>query len=86
MGYKEFELKATKGDLELNPSKSPALGLLKQESRIRSYKLSELLESARLEVTKQELLVLTKGSHASTIHRRAYTDYVGIKSLMMKAR
>ncbi|GLT14604.1 NAD-glutamate dehydrogenase [Vibrio algivorus] len=86
MGYKEFELKATKGDLELNPSQSPALGLLKQESRIRSYKLSQLLESARVEVTKQELLVLTKGSHASTIHRRAHTDYVGIKKFDDKGK
>lgn len=86
MGYKEFELKATKGDLELNPAQSPALGLLKQESRIRSYKLSELLESARMEVTKQELLVLTKGSHASTIHRRAHTDYVGIKKFDDKGK
>lgn len=79
MGYKEFDLKPTKGDFELSPSQSQAYGLLTQPERVRSHKLSELIESARQEARKPELLILTKGSSASTIHRPAHTDYVGIK-------
>ncbi|OEF30194.1 NAD-glutamate dehydrogenase [Vibrio rumoiensis] len=79
MGYKEFDLKATEGDFELVPSESQPLGLFTQTQRVHTYKLSDLIESARLEARKPELLILTKGSSASTIHRPAHTDYVGIK-------
>ncbi|MGO3798896.1 MAG: NAD-glutamate dehydrogenase, partial [Vibrio casei] len=85
MGYREFDLKARAGDLELKPAAdSKPLGLLTQSNRVRSYKLSELVESARIEAQKPELFVLTKGSTASTIHRPAHTDYVGIKKFDTK--
>lgn len=84
MGYKEFDLNPTEGDFELVPSDSPALGLFTQPHRIRSHKLSDFIESARLEARKPELLILTKGSSASTIHRPAHTDYIGIKSSIRK--
>ncbi|WP_089138175.1 NAD-glutamate dehydrogenase [Vibrio rumoiensis] len=84
MGYKEFDLNPTEGDFELVPSDSPALGLFTQPHRIRSHKLSDFIESARLEARKPELLILTKGSSASTIHRPAHTDYIGIKKFDKK--
>lgn len=79
MGYKEFNLNPIKGDFELVPASSQAYGLFTKPERVRSYKLSELSESAKEEARKAELLILTKGSTASTIHRPAHTDSVGIK-------
>lgn len=80
MGYKEYDLLPIDGDYELVPSSGEALGLLKQEQRVQSsVRLSTLSDLAKLEAKKPDLLMLTKGSHASTIHRPAYTDYVGIK-------
>ncbi|MFV0575343.1 MAG: NAD-glutamate dehydrogenase [Vibrio sp.] len=86
MGYKEFDLNPTEGDYELVPAQSDALGLFTQPERIRSHKLSDFIESARLEARKPELLILTKGSSASTIHRPAHSDYVGIKKFDKKGK
>lgn len=79
MGYKSYDLTAIKGDHELHPTQEKGLGLLSVANRVRSLRLSELPESARIEARKPEILILTKGNMKSRIHRPAYTDYVGIK-------
>ncbi|NLS12553.1 NAD-glutamate dehydrogenase [Vibrio sp. SM6] len=86
MGYKEFDL-VGKGDAkELVPTKTAGLGLFAQTSHVHKVKLSELSTAARLEIQKDEILVLTKGNQASRIHRPAYYDYVGIKKYDEKGR
>ncbi len=79
MGYKEYDLVNIEGDTELQPTQELGLGLFSQEERIRSVKLSDFSDSARLEARKAYLLILTKGNKQSRIHRPAYTDYIGIK-------
>ncbi|SHO56447.1 NAD-glutamate dehydrogenase [Vibrio quintilis] len=79
MGYKEYDLTGADEGLELQPTKEPGLGLFSEPRRVRSVKLSEFSDSARLEATKPFMLILTKGNTQSRIHRPAYTDYVGIK-------
>ncbi|NOH47025.1 NAD-glutamate dehydrogenase [Vibrio rotiferianus] len=79
MGYKEYDLVNVDGDTELQPVKEKGLGLFADDNRIRSIKLSELSDSARLEAKKPYALIITKGNQASRIHRPAYTDYIGVK-------
>ncbi|MDN3697751.1 NAD-glutamate dehydrogenase [Vibrio cortegadensis] len=79
MGYKEYDLVSENGDTLLRPTKDKGLGLFANPDRVRSVKLSEFSDSARLEAKKPFLLILTKGNTASRIHRPAYTDYIGIK-------
>ncbi|CAH0539777.1 NAD-glutamate dehydrogenase [Vibrio marisflavi] len=79
MGYKEYDLVDIEGDTELRPSKDKGLGLFADSNRVRTAKLSEFSDSARLEAKKPYLLIVTKGNVQSHIHRPAYTDYVGIK-------
>lgn len=79
MGYKEYDLVSTDGDTELRPTKEQGLGLFANPDRVRSVKLSDFPDSARLEAKKPFLLIVTKGNVASRIHRPAYTDYIGIK-------
>ncbi|OIN25811.1 NAD-glutamate dehydrogenase [Vibrio barjaei] len=79
MGYKEFDLINEEGDSILKPTEDKGLGLFASEERVRSVKISEFSDSARLEAKKPFLLILTKGNKASRIHRPAYTDYIGIK-------
>ncbi|WP_153447152.1 NAD-glutamate dehydrogenase [Vibrio algicola] len=87
MGYKEYDLQTVDGEYELVSADSDALGLLTQEQRVQNTgRLSTLSDSAKLEAKKPDLLMLTKGSHASTIHRPAYTDYVGIKKFDNKGK
>lgn len=52
MGYKDYDLAEINGDTELRPAKEKGLGLFADEKRIRSVKLSELSDSARLEAKK----------------------------------
>ncbi|WP_428772509.1 NAD-glutamate dehydrogenase [Vibrio sp.] len=79
MGYKEYDLVEVNGDAELRPTPEKGLGLFSVDSRVRSVKLSEFVDSARLEAKKPFLLIVTKGNTQSRIHRPAYTDYIGIK-------
>ncbi len=81
MGYKEYDLVAVEGDHELRPTKEKGLGIFSLDSRLRSVKLSDLADTARLEAKKPYLLIVTKGNTASRIHRPAYTDYIGIKKI-----
>ncbi|WP_117235481.1 NAD-glutamate dehydrogenase [Vibrio maerlii] len=79
MGYKEFDLESNSGETTLKPTSESGLGLFADDSRVRSVKLSDFSDSARLEAKKPFLLILTKGNKASRIHRPAYIDYIGIK-------
>ena len=79
MGYKDYDLVEVNGDTELRPAKEKGLGLFAEDKRVRSIKLSEMSDSARLEAKKPYALIITKGNKASRIHRPAYTDYIGIK-------
>ncbi|MFA0414045.1 NAD-glutamate dehydrogenase [Vibrio renipiscarius] len=79
MGYKEYDLIRSDGELELCPTKEKGLGLFSDQRRVRSVKLSDFPDSARLEAQKPFLLIITKGNTPSRIHRPAYTDYIGIK-------
>ena len=79
MGYKEFDLIEADGESILEPTKDQGLGLFSDTTHIRSIKLSEFPDPARLEAKKPYLLIVTKGNKQSRIHRPAYTDYIGIK-------
>ncbi|UTV29149.1 NAD-glutamate dehydrogenase [Photobacterium atrarenae] len=79
MGYHQYDLLPIEGDYELTPCEGSALGLLSKQGKVRSLKLSDLPESARLEARKKDLLILTKSNTKSKVHRPAYTDYIGIR-------
>ncbi|SJL83101.1 NAD-glutamate dehydrogenase [Vibrio palustris] len=79
MGYKEFDLIENDGESILEPTSDKGLGLFSDTTHIRSIKLSEFPDPARLEAKKPYLLIVTKGNKQSRIHRPAYTDYIGIK-------
>ncbi|MCL1144142.1 NAD-glutamate dehydrogenase [Shewanella gaetbuli] len=82
LGYRYYDLKRVEGDVELVPDLDSSLGLMsrtKTASNERGLLLSSLSETARKEALDSSLLVLTKSSTKSRVHRPAYVDYVGIK-------
>ncbi|MCF1427224.1 MAG: NAD-glutamate dehydrogenase [Shewanella sp.] len=83
LGYRRYDLKRVEGDLELVPDVSTSLGLMikpgQNQQPDHGLLLSTLSESARREAVDQSLLVLTKSSTKSRVHRPAYVDYIGIK-------
>ena len=82
LGYRRYDLKRIEGDVELVPDVATSLGLMNkpgQEQPDHGLLLSSLSENARREALDKSLLILTKSSAKSRVHRPAYVDYIGIK-------
>ncbi|MDQ7048835.1 MAG: NAD-glutamate dehydrogenase [Enterobacterales bacterium] len=81
LGYTYYELKDTKAGKKLTPKKDTFLGLnLLERWKPKAYKLSDIPKGARHLILKTDnLLVLTKLSAVSRVHRPAHLDYVGVK-------
>jgi len=81
LGYTYYELKDTKTGKKLAPKKGSTLGLNKLERwKPKAYKLNDIPKGARELILKtNNLLVLTKLSAVSRVHRPAHLDYVGVK-------
>ncbi|TQV81514.1 NAD-glutamate dehydrogenase [Aliikangiella coralliicola] len=86
LGYTYYELNNDKNDLRLVPQKRASLGLkTKQHWSPKAYKLSDLPAGARnLILNTENLLVLTKLSAISRVHRPAHIDYIGVKRVNEK--
>jgi len=86
LGYAYYELKDSAKGQSLVPKKSTLLGINKLKSwKPKAYNLSDLPKGARnLILKKDNLLVLTKLSAVSKVHRPAHIDYVGIKRVNAK--
>ncbi|MGS0728462.1 NAD-glutamate dehydrogenase, partial [Shewanella sp. 0m-11] len=82
LGYRRYDLHKVEGDLELVADKSTSLGLMTKSAKAKTETgllLSNFSESARKEALDKSLLVLTKSSEKSRVHRPAYVDYIGVK-------
>ena len=81
LGYTYYELKTIKNDLKLVPQMDSVLGLnTKDNWSPKPYNLSDLPSGARnLILNSENLLVLTKLSTISRVHRPAHMDYIGVK-------
>ncbi|QYK03021.1 NAD-glutamate dehydrogenase [Shewanella psychrotolerans] len=82
LGYRRYNLNKVEGDLELVPDNDTSLGLMNVPGKPKSDKglmLSTLSQTARKEALDNSLLILTKSSEKSRVHRPAYVDYIGIK-------
>ncbi|MCT2591318.1 NAD-glutamate dehydrogenase [Streptomyces sp. N2-109] len=90
LGYREYELEIdkTNGEEELLLSAVPGtgLGVLRSDPRHTdseghpvSPSFNRLPADARAKAREHKQLVLTKANSRSTVHRRSYLDYVGVK-------
>ncbi|QFU23099.1 NAD-glutamate dehydrogenase [Shewanella eurypsychrophilus] len=82
LGYRRYDLRKVEGDLELIADTTSSLGLMNIPGKPQpetGLLLSNFSESARKEALDDSLLVLTKSSEKSRVHRPAYVDYVGVK-------
>ncbi|GLP98064.1 NAD-glutamate dehydrogenase [Paraferrimonas sedimenticola] len=81
LGYRSYDLKKVKGDLELVANMDSSLGLMKRSSTTSKHSLllSSVPASARKEALNDSLLILTKSNSKSRVHRPAHIDYLGVK-------
>ena len=79
MGYRAYDVKAVKGDIELVAKPETSLGLLKNSNMTKSRLISSLSKSGREVALGNNHLILTKTNSRSRVHRPVQLDYIGIK-------
>jgi glutamate dehydrogenase len=77
LGYREYRVQMEDGKSYLHPVPGTGLGLLTKDERGgRPVPMSkEMLRHSR----RKDWLIITKANSRSTVHRRSYLDYVGVK-------
>ncbi|WP_444997987.1 NAD-glutamate dehydrogenase [Aliikangiella sp. IMCC44359] len=81
LGYAYYALERDNKDFKLVPQQNECLGLkTKSIWKPKAYSLNDLPSGARnLILNSENLLVLTKLSAVSRVHRPAHIDYIGVK-------
>ncbi|WP_369044876.1 NAD-glutamate dehydrogenase [Sinomonas sp. P10A9] len=76
LGYREYDLKSVNGEDVLELVDGSGLGLLRGEG---SHALQHLTAEGQAHARERRALNITKANSRSTVHRRTYLDYIGIK-------
>ena len=79
LGFREYELVTQNGDGRVRKIAGSGLGILRESPGAKRPKGSTLTPRALVLAQEQHPLLLTKANSRSTVHRRAYLDYVGVK-------
>jgi glutamate dehydrogenase len=85
LGYREYRLRARKGDDALDPVESTGLGILRPGHKVGSGQKRPqaarrtLSADIRRQSRSRDLALVTKANIHSTVHRAGYLDYIGIK-------
>jgi len=84
LGYREYDLKSVDGEDVLVPVDGTGKGILRatptpDAPTVMSKSFAVLPAAVRALARRPELLVLSKANSRSTVHRRVYLDYVGVK-------
>ncbi len=80
MGFRAYDLKKNTKQTALKSVKGSGLGILTNEKKYKEYVLSQAPKGAqKLALSNEHLLILTKTSNVSTVHRPSHIDYIGIK-------
>jgi glutamate dehydrogenase len=83
LGFREYRLEVREGEdgpLDVLVAQSgTGLGILRHDQQASSASFDRLSPQARAKARERTVLVLSKANSRSTVHRRAYLDYVGVK-------
>ena len=86
MGYREYRLRGRGGRETLVPLEETGLGLLRK-GRTRPALVGRIsARDIRRQAHSPEIALVTKSNAISTVHRRGYLDYVGIKHFDRKGK
>jgi glutamate dehydrogenase len=83
LGYREYRVQpkdgkgGNSGKMYLRPVKGTGLGLLTREER--GGRDVEFTKELQRLTRRKDWLIITKANSRSTVHRRSYLDYVGVK-------
>ncbi|KTC86691.1 NAD-glutamate dehydrogenase [Legionella brunensis] len=80
LGVRDYELIQKGQETILQPLPETGLGVLQQSmSKSSARSISAMTPEAREHTLSSRILVMSKTNTEATVHRRAYTDYIGIK-------
>jgi glutamate dehydrogenase len=80
LGYREYELGESSDEVILRAVDGSGLGILRQDGRRPiGHSFAKLPAEVRRRALEPNLLNMTKASSRSTVHRRSYLDYIGVK-------
>ncbi|WP_342640520.1 NAD-glutamate dehydrogenase [Rhodoligotrophos ferricapiens] len=82
LGLKEFHFKNGDSAGQLEPADTPGLGLLRApDARVlrKGEELVHVTPEVMQWLSEPDPLIITKANVRSTVHRRIYLDYVGVK-------
>jgi len=80
LGYRDYALDKENGDIALRAVADSGLGVLKESvSGKISKHFSEMPLEARVEALSKHMLIISKSSIESTVHRAVKNDIIGVK-------
>ncbi|MBV7433403.1 NAD-glutamate dehydrogenase [Cardiobacteriaceae bacterium TAE3-ERU3] len=80
LGFREYRVEHNQDDLELYIAGGSGLGMLEDDGEDkRSKSFSELPSELKRMLLEPQVLLLSKSSHISPVHRAAYMDFLGIQ-------
>lgn len=80
LGSRDYKLIGNETNRALQVIPGSGLGVLRDESTgTMSRRYAELPPQARKLALSQDILIIAKTNTKSTVHRNAYTDYIGVK-------
>lgn len=80
LGLRDYELKHQRGEALLEPLPDTGLGVLRKNlSKSNTIKISAMAPEAQELTLSPRSLIMFKTNTLATVHRQAYTDYIGIK-------
>ncbi|MFA5959169.1 MAG: NAD-glutamate dehydrogenase [Tatlockia sp.] len=85
LGTRDYKLIKKGKETILQPLPETGLGILRPDiSKASARSISAMTPEARELILSPRVLVMSKTNTESTVHRRAYTDYIGIKRFNSK--
>lgn len=80
LGIRDYKLIKKNEETLLEPISHTGLGVLRKEpGKSKSLSISAMAPEARDLTMSSRILVMSKTNTEATIHRNAYTDYIGVK-------
>nr|WP_019216804.1 NAD-glutamate dehydrogenase domain-containing protein [Legionella tunisiensis] len=87
LGVRDYELVQKGQETILQPLPETGLGVLRQSmSKSSARSISAMTPEAREHTLSSRVLVMSKTNTEASVHRRAYTDYIGIKRFNKKGQ
>jgi glutamate dehydrogenase len=86
IGYKEYRLRARRGQDSLEPVDATGLGILRAGHKRPASSSRTLPGDIRKQSRSRDLVLVTKANLQSTVHRAGFLDYVGIKHFDAEGR